>query len=383
MTDVLLLTGGRAPATLDLARRLREGGAEVHLAESLAWTATSLSRAVTATHRVRPPRQDPDGFLEDLRRLCAELGVDLLLPTCEEVFWVARGPDLPTLLESRERLRRVHDKQTFIAWAQELGLAVPETRRAADRASLEAAVAHLGGPDQVVIKPIFSRFATSTVVRPDAGTLAAVMPSTTRPWAVQRYVGGPVACTWSVAHQGRLTVHTAYRARFTAGPGSAVHFATLDDDAVLDWVRAFAEGTRWTGQLAFDFVLTDDGPVAIECNPRLTSGVHLLRDGPALLRALRDPDAPLLTAPDHASAQISAGMWLYALPRSIRHGELREWWRATCTSREVSYQADDLRPLLLQPLSVGALLARAVRVGEGVLDATTWDIRWDGEEDPG
>jgi len=352
----------------------------VHLAESLGATVSSFSRAIRATHRVPGPRQHPQAFVQALRELVQVHRIDLLLPTCEEVFWVARAPDLPALLETRERLARVHHKAQFVDWARELGLTVPRTRAVQDRAALTQAIDELGGRARVVIKPVWSRFATRAHVRPSQALVDDIQPSVQAPWVVQDCIDGPIACTWGVAHAGRLTVHTAYRARFTAGPGSAVHFATLDDPSVLDWVQTFAQGTGWTGQLAFDLVLTPDGPVAIECNPRLTSGVHLLRDGRALLHALQDPQAELLTPQPHASAQVAAAMLIYGLPRAARRGQASAWWRAFRSSREVSWDRRDLLPFLAQPAAILGLAARAASVGEGLLDATTWDIRWDGEE---
>ena len=147
----MLLTGGRAPATLDLARRLAEGGASVHLAESLPLSVTGWSRWVAATHRVAPPRQRPKEFVVDLRRLVDDHAVDVIIPTCEEVFWVARGGDLPALVEPLHRLRRVHDKGAFAAWCGELGLGVPPTRRVTEPDGLRLAIRDLGGFDAVVL----------------------------------------------------------------------------------------------------------------------------------------------------------------------------------------------------------------------------------------
>lgn len=376
----VLVTGGRAPATLDLVRLLHDGGVEVHLAESLPSTVTSFSKRVAQTHAVPPPRQRPEEFLDALADIVADEEIDLILPTCEEVFWVALRPELPAFVESRERLRRVHHKGTFAAWCEAMDLPVPRTIVVTDRTELHRAMGDVGGRNNAVLKPCFSRFATRTVIRPTPEAAARVHPTPDEPWVVQRYLPGPVVCTWGAAHNGRLTVHTAYRARFTAGQGSAVHFRALRNPAVWEWVATFAEKTGWTGQLAFDFVVTPGGPVVLECNPRLTSGVHLLKDGPELVAALTDPDAPLVEPTPGTQAQIAAAMLLYGMPRALAAGDFGGWLSAFVGSREVSWRGGDLHPFWSQWRSILALRKRAKKVGEGLLDASTWDIRWDGEE---
>ena len=145
---------------------------------------------------------------------------------------------------------------------------------------------------------------------------------------VQAFAAGRVVCTWGVAQAGRLTAHAAYESRFTAGPGSAVHFEADPSPDVEAWVADFAAGTGWTGQLAFDLVRTDAGLVALECNPRLTSGVHLIDDGAALLASFTDAGSPVVRPRPGASAQVAAGMLLYGLPRALRARQAGAWLRA-------------------------------------------------------
>ena len=64
---------------------------------------------------------------------------------------------------------------------------------------------------------------------------------------------------------------------------------------------------------------------------------------------------------------------------ALAAGALGAWWRAFRTSREVSWDRRDPVPFLLQGASIASLALRAATVREGLLDATTWDIRWNGE----
>ncbi|MFK7930814.1 MAG: hypothetical protein AB8H79_21705 [Myxococcota bacterium] len=375
----VLVTGGRAPATLDLVRLLHAGGAEVHLAESLPSTITSFSRRVTKTHAIAPPRQQFEAFAEDLQRIVAEEDIDWVFPTCEELFWVAQVAGLPTRLEPIERLRRAHHKGQFADWCTELGLDVPPSHTVVDRDGMYAAIEQVGGRKSAVLKPCFSRFATQVVIRPDPEDLAGLRPTEQAPWVVQRYCRGPVLCTWGMAHEGTLTVHTAYQAKYTAGVGSAVHFRAVKHAAAQAWVHDFALMTQWTGPLAFDFVAGRDSVVALECNPRLTSGVHLLADGPALLAALTDSDAPMVEAKSGASAQIMAAMLLYGGPRAMGEGDVFGWLNALSGARDVSVRKGDLRPMWSQLRSISALSRRARSLKQTLLEASTHDIRWDGE----
>jgi len=87
----VLLTGGRAPATLELARIFHSAGHQVFLAESVSGSLTANSRAVAASFLIPPPRQQPKDFIRALIEIICQNKIDLLIPTCEEAFHVARG----------------------------------------------------------------------------------------------------------------------------------------------------------------------------------------------------------------------------------------------------------------------------------------------------
>lgn len=379
----VLLTGGRAPATLDLARLLHAGGCEVHLAESMGASITAWSRAVRRVHRVPPPRQQTAAFLTRIEALHRCLDFDLIVPTCEEVFWLARARDrLPTLCPPLSQLHTLHHKARFIERAATYGLAVPATREVHDARALTDAVVALGGPNAIVLKPAYSRFATSAVVRPTPAQARAIAPTADRPWVVQRVLTGQAFCTWSIAHRGELSAHCCYDVTFSAGAGSAVYFAARARPDARRWVETFVAAEGFTGFIAFDFIQSEGEPLAIECNPRLTSGIHLLSDGPALTRALlAEPgDRRQAVEPDgNASAQLLAPMLIYGLKQARAQGQLGSWWRAIRTGREVSFDRQDPLPSVLQGLSLASLVLVAVRNRQSVLDATTYDIRWDGE----
>ena len=60
--------------------------------------------------------------------------------------------------------------------------------------------------------------------------------------------------------------------------GATTVFQCEQVKSIETWVSAFVKKLNFSGQIAFDFIQTKDGEVyPIECNPRLTSGIHLFR----------------------------------------------------------------------------------------------------------
>ncbi|MGF9826377.1 carbamoylphosphate synthase large subunit, partial [Brevibacillus agri] len=76
----VLLTGGRAPATLELARLLRAAGQRVIVAESAARHLCAHSRYVQRSYRVPPPRTQPEAYIDELCQIMRKERVDLLIP---------------------------------------------------------------------------------------------------------------------------------------------------------------------------------------------------------------------------------------------------------------------------------------------------------------
>ena len=394
----ILLTGGRAPATLDLARSFHASGHTVFLAESLRGSLTAASNATRVSFIVPPPRQQPVAFVEALAGIIQQQQIDLLVPTCEEIFYVAMGRETLGALctvftESIERLRLLHNKWAFIQTAGEMGLPVPETQRVETEADLHAAFQRW---PRLVLKPVYSRFSARTLILPPASpAFSSLKVSPTSPWVAQQYLAGPQLCTYSVAHAGRLTAHAAYRSIFTAGQGVTIHFQHEDHPASLAWVRRFVEAFGFSGQIAFDFIESppgsgeDAGKVwAIECNPRATSGIHLLAADPRFPAAFFDPEIPCLFPPDQPAPMLGTAMLLYGLPaalkkrtlekRTLEKRTLEKWWEAFCSGRDVIFQRGDARPTFAQWRGLLYFVAQGWRHGITPLAASTLDIEWNG-----
>ncbi|MFN8411727.1 MAG: hypothetical protein U0Z26_05015 [Anaerolineales bacterium] len=375
----ILFTGGRAPATLDLVRAFQRAGHTVFMAESLRGHLSQPSNAIHANFLVPPPRQEKDAFLFALKKIVKENQIDLLIPTCEEVFYTAMAHDeLPVFTEPIKKLNQFHNKWNFVINSVDGNLYVPETMLVRSQNDLLHAFAQWR---ELVLKPVYSRFASRTLILPPLKkALSTLTFETKEMWIAQEYKEGQVFCTYSVCHQGHITAHTTYPSKFTAGQGATIAFEHVEHPAIFEWVRTFVKRYQLTGQVAFDFIQTADGQIfALECNPRATSGVHLLASHPRFAEAFLNPDMDCITPIENGYYMLSAAMILYALPASLIHGRFGEWFKTFFTSDDVILNFKDPLPFLLQLRSLLATRTIASRQKISLLEASTFDIEWNGE----
>lgn len=380
MASTLLITGARAPVALHLARLLSGAGHRVLVADSLARPLAAASRCHAGYHRLPPPRFAPDDYAEALATLIACESVTAVLPTCEEVFhlalaWARRAMGARLIAPPLPLLARVHDKHRFIEACAALGLPVPATTRLE---SAEELAAFAPRARNLVFKPVWSRFATRTLVRPSPARLRRLAPTPAAPWVAQQALAGDEISAYAVARAGRLVALACYRSLARAGRGAAVAFAPVTDPAVRAFVRRFVEGTGWQGQIAFDLMRLPDGRVLpLECNPRATSGVHFFNDTNDFSSALLE-DGPEVF-PEVARPQgVRLALRLYGLPMVVRPGGAARYARALARVGDVLAVPGDPAPGRAQWRALAGFAGIALRHRIGLQAATTHDIEWNG-----
>lgn len=461
----VLLTGGRAPAALELARLLAAAGWTVYAADSLRYTLCGASRAVRRSFTVPAPGYDAAGFAEALETIIRREQIDWLVPTCEEIFYVAQAAErlgrwCRIAAPPWKQLAMLHSKLAFIRCAASHGFDVPYTERLAAGTALGGDLplplpAELLpeplrpdrplGVDGYVLKPEFSRFASrvrivvpeaesntkrsrgnrpedrSTLNTPPPGkrgeaqdrTHSDRMNATGGPeaarcepwgkapelspewkrksgtsgnvaWIIQQRIAGRSLCTYSIAREGVLTAHAAYAALHTAGGGACIYFEPLAHAGLLEWVRRFVRLERLTGQIAFDFIETADGRLyPIECNPRTTSGIHLFRPADGLDAALlgdAPPGAAELAQPRQGvKRMLGLPMLAYGL-RGSATGGVRKWFGRFVRAQDAVFRWSDPLPYAAQLPLLEELRRVAARRRLTLMQASTHDIEWNGEE---
>ena len=374
----ILITGGRAPVALELARVFHRAGHSVFMAESLRGHLSQPSAAVKASFVVPAPRQETGAFLSALKKIIEQNQIDLLIPTCEEVFHIAKGlDDLPcrVFTEPLAKLDSFHNKWKFAISASDCGLRAPDTMLIQDQDDLLHAFAQWKG---VVLKPVYSRFASRALILPQLREALSTLTFDS-PWVAQEFIAGQQFCTYSVCQNGQITAHATYPTIFSAGQGATIAFEPVEHPAIFAWVKTFVERFGVTGQMSFDFIQSEDGRVyALECNPRATSGVHLLASHPQFVESFFGAEMNCVT-PLKNKQMLASAMLVYGLPAALRKNKLKSWAKTFFASDDVILNYKDPVPFLLQFRSLLFYLKLAREKEISPLEASTFDIEWNGE----
>jgi hypothetical protein len=374
--SAVLITGARAPIAIDLARSFAAAGHSAHLADTMRPLGARFSGVDRGhQHLFAPPRFAFQRFAGDLAQIVKRLDPALIVPTCEEVFYVAEAAARHGFADrvfapAPDLLRRLHSKVEFAGLARASDVPAPQTARVTSADELAAFRDRAG---ELVFKPEFSRFASHALIRPEPEALERVEPSLAAPWAVQEYVPGEEICIWSAARAGKLVAFCAYRPRWRLGRSASFYFEADRDPNLLRMAEAIARSTGASGQLSYDVIRRADGKIMpIECNPRGVSGLHLFDAAPRLAEALLG--AADTQTPTADARHLGPAMWLLGAPQALLRGRLQAFRTDLLRSRDA-----------LAGGAAGALMdaARFALVGLGrgrsASGQSTDDIEWNGE----
>lgn len=378
----VLLTGARAPVALDLARQFFTAGFEVYAADSVRLPPCRVSRQVSQTFVVSEPRRDPRVFIDDLARIIAQHHIHILVPTCEEVFYVSRFRDrLPAdcrvVCSDFELLTELHNKFRFIQLAEPCAVRVPHTVLLEEAGQVDAFLPTLA---DWVFKPVYSRFASFTLVGGPIDKVRALQPSRVMPWVAQQRIRGRELCTYSVALDGQLHAHTCYHPRYRLKQSSGVYFEPLDHRGVEDFVRSFVARYAFTGQIGFDLIETEQRELfVLECNPRATSGAHLFAMDGLSAQVLAGSPPATLVQQDGIPRMLAPVMLGYNLPKILLGGGRRQFFRDFKRAKQAGHTRSDPFPSYYQFAALFEVIGRSLWRGISLKDAATADIEWNGE----
>ena len=278
----ILVTSARAPHALAVIRSMGERGHEVVAGDSTRLAMGAYSKFVTRRFWYPSVTERPAAFLAALEAELQRERYDLLFPTFEEIFLIARQRErfaalTNLIVPSYAELMAVHNKGSLARLCREHQIPTPDTIHPQSLTELEQLAPGLRYP--VAIKLVEGNNSTGLSYADDAATLLARYRKLVSffkleaPYLplVQRKVDGEMIYTLFLADHGEIVGQLIYRPlrMFPESGGTAFHREAIRHPAAEEASAKFIRALNWHGFIGFDFIVDEVGqPQLIDVNPR-------------------------------------------------------------------------------------------------------------------
>jgi hypothetical protein len=378
-TNRILVTGGRAPAALELVRILKRSGKIVYVADTISFPISRFSNCCQQYIQVTSPVTNPKKYVADINKIIDTHDIDVVIPTCEEVFHLAKNEEKIKCLiftDTFELLRDLHSKYNFIKKAEDLNLSVPKTIRFSGQDDFESRKNELPF-EKGVAKPEYSRFATKIVISSNIKRESKIQYS--QPFVFQEYIEGKHFSSYSVCRKGAVLASAVYPLQYRWGNGATVVFQGCDHKKIQEWIKIFVSANNFSGQIGFDFIEKDNGALfAIECNPRATSGIHLFKGQAEFAECFTTKSGGSFVQPKSLQTNFSVkfALIILALGNAFNVKKTRKLITKFLSSKDVIADKNDLWPAVGQFLSTFEFILISIKRRVGLTDATVIDIAY-------
>ncbi|KAK5202857.1 hypothetical protein LTR96_011485 [Exophiala xenobiotica] len=220
----ILLSNGRFPVSLDLARQLQRGGHNVYTVDPMYFHVCKFSRTVQYSWQSPAPSLDPKGYIATVKLAVCKAQIDFIIPVHEEIIYLTECLDRPEAhfccgIEDVKKLDMTRE------WA---------------------------------LKPTLGRSSTGVHhLKPgDEPAWSAIDITPKIPHVAQEWLKGNRYCTYGIWRRGEVQAFATYPVMETIDGSSSVYFEATEHEGIRHYCNTFAKRYNLTGQLAFDFVET-------------------------------------------------------------------------------------------------------------------------------
>jgi len=323
-----MLTEGSGLASRQIATRLDELGHEVVAAVSDPLCLARFTRHVRRLVRVPPFGQDPLAWFDVVLERAVALGVEVLFPTQEQVTVLSHqlrrltAAGLCTAVPPFAALRRVQDKVSAHATLEEVGVAQPRSLVVRDPSSFGSWTAF----PAYVKAPVGT--ASSWVRRVDDPRQLAVAvqsllggaASPNRAVLVQEGADGTLVMVQTLFEGGTMVAFHANERVREGVNGSASVKRSTDVPELQGALERLGRRLAWHGALSVDAIVTADGPVVIDVNPRLVEPANAIAAGNDLVALLLGVATGTVPPPGAASRPgVTTHQFLMAVLGAAQH----------------------------------------------------------------
>ena len=375
----ILITGGRAPSTLELSRLLCKSGHKIFIAESNYAHICKASKYATSI-KISPPATKYSDFINDLKNIITTYKIDLLIPTCEEIFYISKGKKIlsqycKVFCDNFTILNTLHNKLKFNQKLKNLGFCYPQSIIANNKSDV---VNLLKKHKKIIIKPIYSRFAINTQIISNEKQLNKVNYNDTL--MAQQFITGKEICSFSIAIDGKIKANLLYEPYFKVSSGAGISLKSLLHEKINAWIAIFIQENNFSGQIGFDFIQCTNGHIyAIECNPRLTSGIHFFANYPQIASAYLDKSFTPISVPANIHKALFLALITLGISSINNLDQAKKWLLTLLKAGDMVFKKDDIKPFFYQIYCLVNAFSQSRKKRIPLLRTTTADIEYNGE----
>jgi hypothetical protein len=342
----ILITSIRAPGSLEWIRALSKNH-EVYGMDSLKYPVGRFSKHLKEYIQICSPKSI--GFEKMFLDVLDKYEFDLIIPTSEEIFHIK---ELSDKVLACDAIYNLHSKHIFstMAFADWSGN-IPKTILK-NNDEIQDDLNH-------VFKPEHTRFGSEVYICPKNNTF--VKKHHHDKWLQQEYIKGDEICSYTLAYEGDVIVNSFYQPVHRSGK-AGIYFNWITDDRLARIIAEFIKHYKLSGQISFDVIKKDDEYYFIECNPRMTSGIHNVHHD-----ILKNYVDLILTATTTKILRpINLKPSMLCLLNIGKNGFF--------DAKDVIYDSNDQLPFLGQFISFGEIVLKSLINGQTLVETTVSDI---------
>lgn len=351
----VLLTEGASTSAREAVTALGLAGHHIEVMDPDAHCICRFSRFVTKVHRCPPLATDPKAYLAFALDLLRSERFDVLLPIHEQGLLFAKAAqriprDVAIALPAFADYASALDKKSFSAILAEIGVPQPKTRIVAGTAEIPR-----DGFPFIVKRPTGTASRTVQIVRTmhDSARACEAFARPAGELLIQEFIDAPLEHAQALFDRGRFVALHGYRQILRGAGGGEALKESIYRPRVVTEMKKIGQRLNWHGAMSVDYLLKDDIPYFIDCNPRLVEPMSAHYSGldlTGLLLRISCGEHPAEAPPPregvrtHLSMQALLGK---ALQTGSRIEVIREIWRFCTASGPYEGSREELTPVRL------------------------------------
>lgn len=376
----ILLSGARSPVVLEWIEIFKNH--EIILLDFSPFALCFHSHKNLKKLILPSPKLDFYHFKNEIFKLFLEM--DFVIANCEEIFYFAMARDdflrhfpnskIQFFFCESKLLFNLHNKYQFFSFLpQTTNICFPKTKIIQNKFELTK----IKNLDAYILKPVFSRFGAKVIREIGKKDIENLELNSLYPYVLQEKLKGLNLCNYGIFHQGKLLVHSLYIPKYLINNSAGSYFTPIKDENLLkisfDFMVKFGEMHNLNGQFAFDFILQNNCLHVLECNPRATSGLHLVAKNIKFEKDFQTINTKI----SNPNYRIGISLFVFFSLKSLKEGKFLKLLKDYQNAKDIL----DKIPIKASFISLFGLFYTAFKHKIKLSDASTFDIEFNGRLD--